>query len=279
MTERHLGDSLHDLLDGRLSRDKAHDAMAHLAQCDDCTREWNELRAAREALNSSQAGIDMRFAQSLIDRDRMAEIAKGESKHRARAARGRPHRAPYALIMASVVVAVVVAAYVVGAPRSIDPADEILAEGAEGAAVDTMAATALREGVAMDTWVQPDWEASGLIPVEASVYETTDGSQLLVARLLAGADAVVLIEQVGALVSASADWPRMRVGERDVLIVSSDPLQVMWQSRSHVLAAGCRCSQDTLAAVIGAFPADGQPGAVQRIAAGFTEFAHALSGG
>ena len=94
MNDKHLGDRIHDLLDGRLSRTDTHAAMAHLDHCEECSKRWQELRSAREALNSSPAGIDMRFAQMLLDKDRMAQIAQGESKHVARAARGRGSARP-----------------------------------------------------------------------------------------------------------------------------------------------------------------------------------------
>jgi len=62
--------------------------MEHLDECPECAERWQELRAAREALNSSEVGIDVRFAQQLLDRKRMAQIASEETPERARAASG-----------------------------------------------------------------------------------------------------------------------------------------------------------------------------------------------
>ena len=50
MTARHLGNRIHDLVDGRLSRADSYVAMAHLADCEDCGSEWEQLRKERAAL-------------------------------------------------------------------------------------------------------------------------------------------------------------------------------------------------------------------------------------
>ena len=278
MTDKHLGERIHDLLDGRLSRDESQAAMAHLAECEQCNARWQELRADREALNSSPAGIDMRFAQLLLDKDRMAEMARGESKHVARAAKGRDKRpATIAAATAIILGFTVMGAYLAGSPDTID--NNLVAIAASGdersmAVIDPEAMAAAK----MTDWVQPDWQASGLIPVEAKIKRHGD-AEILVASMLVGPDPVVIIEQRGRLsVVIVEQAPTITVNGLDVYVVSSTPLQVLWQSGPVVIAATCNCAVDTLATAIAAFPKADDPGVMDQIGAGFGVFGDALTG-
>ena len=277
MTDKHLGERIHDLLDGRLSRDDSHAAMAHLSECEDCNARWQQLRADREALNSSPAGIDMGFAQMLLNKDRMAQIAKGESKHVARAAKGRDRRPATITAAAAIILGfTVVSAYLAGSPDTVD------------ANIVAMAYTADRSTVGKDVqgmdlthmtdWVQPDWQASGLIPVEAKVMRH-EGADILVASLLVGLDPVIIVEKRGRLAAVVAEQaPNISINGVDIYVVSSAPLAVLWQSGSVVIAATCECALDTLGTAISAFPQDRQQGVMDQIGAGLGVFGDALTG-
>ncbi|WP_062208978.1 anti-sigma factor family protein [Demequina oxidasica] len=282
MTQKHLGENLHDLLDGRMSTADAAEAMAHLEECDDCNARWTELREAREALNTSSAGIDMRFAQQLLDRDRMAQIAQGESKHRARAARARPSRHRSATIAFSILIFAAVgvgAAYYAGGPDQVPL--EFAAASAEGTApnVAYMGPQDMRSADNMRAWVHPDWQDSGLVPIEARVVRGDSGAHMLVASLLAGIDPVVVTEQHGDLVHERvADLPRADVPGIDVYIVRLEPAQLVWQTGDVVVSVSCSCAMVTLETVAGTFPTNTEPGFLDRVHAGLGAFAGTLTG-
>ena len=280
MTAKHLGESVHDLLDGRMSTTEAADAMRHLDECPECADRWQELRAAREALHSSSAGIDMRFAQQLLDRDRMASIAKGESKHRARAASGR-NRRPATLGFAIVLVATAGtgAAYYAGNPEDIPV--EFAASSSEGASssVASMNPENMRSEDDMSAWVHPDWQDSGLVPIEARVMRRDNGAHVLVASLYAGLDPVVVTEQHGDLAPQRvADLPRADVQGVDAYIVRLEPAQIVWQTGDIVVSMTCDCAMVTLETVAGTFPTNTEPGFFDRIANGLGELAGTLTG-
>ncbi|WP_296664974.1 anti-sigma factor [Demequina sp.] len=279
MTARHLGERIHDLLDNRLSRPAAAEAMAHLSECPECTERWRELRAAREALNSSEAGIDMTFARRLLDRERMAQMAEQENPRSARAARGRDRR-PVILTLSVtlVLVAVLGAAYVAGAPAEVDP--ELSASSEDGMlSVVQLDSQSMRSGDELNAWIHPDWQASGFVPVEAVVREASDGSPVLVARLLSGSQPVLVLEQQGRLNSAYvADAPLAEVEGIDAFVVSTSPASVVWQAGEIVVSLTCTCAVGTLEDVAAAFPQDGEPGFVDRIMSGMGVFADALTG-
>ncbi|MFW2513946.1 zf-HC2 domain-containing protein [Demequina sp. SO4-13] len=279
MSDQHLGDDLHDLLDNRLSSARSAQAMSHLEHCPDCRMRWNDLREARDALKTASAGIDMSFAQQLLDRDRMAEIAKGESRHQARAASGR-HRQPMlaAMIMIVAVTAGVGAAYLAGAPDEVslefaEGTGPAVQAGSAGGDVTYVAAQTMRGGDALRSWVHPDWEATGLTPVEGAVMRTPGGELVFVATILADLEPVVITEQHGRLSSAFAEqFDSLDLGHTMAYIVSDDPRQLVWQTGDVVISATCSCALSTLEAVAACFPAQGDPGFVDRVADGLREF-------
>jgi len=275
VSDKHLGDSIHDLLDGRLSSAQSQEAMAHLAHCTECDTRWRELLAAREALSTSSAGIDMRFAQLLLDKDRMAEIAQGESKHRARAARGRDRR-PVTVVVAVAAIAVIVvgAAYVAGAPATVQADFAAAAHEGSTARMGTVAAEAPQDS----PWVHPIWQDSGLIPGDARV-ETHGGAKILVASVLVGREPVVITEQEGRLSNEVVEYaPRLTVEGVDTYLVNTVPVQVIWQAGPVVIAATCACAVDTVVTVVAAFPQAKDPSAIDRIADGFGVIAGAMTG-
>jgi len=278
VTDKHLGERIHELLDGRLSAEESRVAMEHLAVCEECTARWQELRAAREALNSAPAGIDMRFAQMLLDKDRMAEIAKGESKHVARAAKGRDKRPATVAAAAAIILGFTVgAAYLAGTPDTVSEDLVAIAASSDGRSTAVMDAESM-DSAPMTDWVRPDWQASGLIPVEAKI-KRHGGAEILVASMLVGPQPVVIIEQRGRLAAVVVEnAPIITVNGVDVYVVSSAPIQVLWQSGSVVIAATCSCALDTLATAIAAFPQADDPSAIDQIGAGFGVFGDALTG-
>jgi anti-sigma factor RsiW len=276
---RHLGERIHDLLDNRLPRDAAAEAMAHLEECAECSARWNDLRLAREALNSSDAGIDMSFARSLLDRDRIAQIAQHESPRHARAARGRDRR-PVVLTLSVVIVlaALVGAAYVAGEPDDVDPG--LTASSEDGVlSVARIDSRSMRSGDELGAWIHPDWQTSGFEPVEAALKEVPNGSPVLVATLLNGSVPVLVLEQQGRLSpELVADLPLAGVEGVDAYVIGTSPSRIVWQAGEIVVALSCDCAQGTLEEVAAAFPQDDEPGFVDQVMAGMGVFADALTG-
>lgn len=277
MKPRHLGDDIHELLDGRLRGDRAYTAMAHLGECAECARRFEELRRAREALNSSQAGIDMRFAQQLLDRRRIAEIAASESPDRARAARRRS-KAPLIAAATVVVVMMVVvgAAWQAGAPDAVSL--EFAAADANPATVAYVDTQEMRSGELLRSWIHPNFEASELVPVEASVVRARDGQLALVATLLAGMEPITVVQQHGHLDERlTAALPAAQVARAEAFVVASgDSSTVVWQTGDVVVALSCECSVATLESVAEEFPTAQDPSFVDRVADGLDTFADAL---
>jgi len=274
---RHLGDSVHDLLDGRLRGDRAYAAMAHLGECEECAARFHELRTARDALNSSQAGIDMRFAQRLLDRDRIAEIAAHEDARKARVVRRR-RRLPLIFAASSVVLlatVVVTAAWKAGEP------DEVSLEFAQPrdtavpvAYVDTQG---MRRGE-LRSWIHPDFASSRLIPVDAQVVQRRNGQQVLVARILSGMTDITVVQQHGRLNDEIVDQlPVAEAGDAELYVLSDGPTSsVVWQTGDVVIALSCDCTLAELTAVAEEFPSADEPSFVERVSDGLEALADAL---
>jgi anti-sigma factor RsiW len=275
VTSKHLGDKIHDLLDGRLVGDKAYTAMAHLGECEDCAARFHELRAAREALNTAEAGIDIGFAQRLLDRERIAQIASQEPPHRARASAPRDHRPTFAVIGVAAAASFVVAvAWVMGAPTQVGLEFVTTASGNSAQPVAYMGAQGMRSGDQLRSWIHPDFSTSGLVPVEAKVLQRSNGSNVLVATLLRGMDVVVVTQEHARLASVVNDLPHADVEGIDVFVLSSaEPAQVVWQTGDVVVALGCECALSTLESVAAEFPTAEHPSFVDRVGEGFQELA------
>lgn len=286
MTGRHLGDDIHDLLDGRCDPATVSRAMAHLDDCADCRTRWDDLRAAREALKTSSAGIDLRFAQQLLDRDRMAEIAKGESRHRARAARGRDRRPMLASVGVVAVVTVGMgAAYVAGTPAEVglefaeDAPGPVDAVAPTEGAVQFIGAQSMRSGEQLRAWVHPDWEDTGLVPIEAKVVRSRSGANVLVATVLASLDTIIITEQHGRLVDDLGErFASVDLGHTEAFIVGEWPQQLLWQTGEVVISATCSCPMSTLEEVAATFPAEEDPGFLDRVGAGLGKFGDVMTG-
>lgn len=254
--------------------------MEHLEECDECTTRWHELRAAREALNSSQAGIDMRFAQQLLDRERIAQIAAREDARNVRAVKPR-NRVP-ALATASV--AIVAMIVVAAAWRAGEP-DTLALEFAESATSASQSVAyvdpqGMRSGELLRSWVHPDFASSDLVPIEATVVEKPSGKRALVATLLSGMDLITVVQQHGRLVpSLTEGLSRADVPGRQVYVVTEEaPASVVWQTGDVVIGLACECALSTLESAAADFPSDDEPGFVERIGEGLKVFADALDG-
>ena len=277
MKPRHLGDAVHDLLDGRLRGDRAYAAMAHLGECEACAARFHELRAARDALNSSQAGIDMRFAQRLLDRDRIAEIAAHEDARKARVVRRR-RRAPLIIAASAVIVlasAVVTAAWQAGEPEQVglefaQPRDSAVPV----AYVDTQG----MRGGELRSWIHPDFASSRLIPVDAQVVQRRNGQQVLVARILSGMTDITVVQQHGQLNDDLVnELPIAEVGGEELYVLSEgDTSSVAWQTGDVVIALSCECALAELTEVAEEFPSVDEPGFMERVSGGFEALADAL---
>lgn len=281
MTSKHLGESIHDLLDGRLRGDRAYAAMAHMGECEDCALRFHELKAARDALTSSEAGIDMRFAQRLLDRERIAEIAAGAPSvgHKKR---GSVRKAPVLAAASLIVIAVVLVgvAWRVGAPDEVTLAFAAPREG--GAYPVAYADTQqMRSGELLQAWIHPDFSTSGVIPVEATVVQRGDGGMVLVATIVAGPEAqqVTVVQQHGHLSQHATDqMPRADVKGAEVYVVENEGYSpmVVWQTGDVVVALSCECSLTTLESVAEEFPSASDPGFADRVAEGFSTLAAAV---
>lgn len=280
MTQRHLGEGIHELLDGRLRGADAFAAMAHLDDCDECATRWRELRAAREALNSSQAGIDMRFAQQLLDRERIAQIAAREDARNVRAVKPR-NRVPALATASFAIIALIVVA---AAWRAGEP-DALALEFAESARTSAQSVAyvdpqGMRSGELLRSWVHPDFSSSHLVPIEATVVEKPSGRRALVATLLSGMDIVTVVQQHGRLTPAlTEDLPLADVPDREVFVVhDEEPASVVWQTGDVVIGLACECALETLESAAADFPSGAEPGFVERLGDGFMDLADALDG-
>lgn len=289
MSDQHLGEELHDLLDNRLSATRTAASMRHLDACADCRLRWDDLRNAREILQTSSAGIDLTFSQDLLNRDRIAEIARDESKHQARAARGKDRRPMLASLVVLVAVSAGVgASYVAGSPAeiSLEFADEpALAAGGtqagvmqvaqpaqQSATVSYMGATSMRGGESLRSWVHPDWKATGVTPVEASVLTTPNGDHVLVAQILYERHPIVITEQYGQLSAALIEQAQaVDLGYTQAYVLSESPWQLVWQTGDVVISATCSCPLVTLQEVAECFPAQEDPRFAERVINGFRE--------
>jgi len=279
VTGRHLGERIHDLLDNRLPRPAAAEAMAHLSECEECATRWHELRSAREALHSSEAGIDMRFTSRLLDRNRMAEIASHETRRDVRAARGRDRRpVVLSLSLAAAAGAVVGAAYVAGTPAEVDPT-VAAASYAGNVSLVSYQPSEISDGEVPDRWAQPDWESTVLEPLGASERIDPNGHRMFVLTMEAGDHRVVVTEQRGRLDPACvAEAPRITVDGVDFYQVETSPLRVVWQAGAVVATLTCDCTWEALEEVAEQFPQDGEPGFADQVMSGMSVITAALTG-
>ena len=281
MTTRHLGKRLYALVDGRLSREDAYVAMAHVGECDECAARWQALRKDRIALQTSGTGIDMTFTGHLLDRSRIAEIARDEPRRHVRAARRRGVNVAVVGISFLAGGALVLGVlWTLGAPPEVGLEVAAPPDQSTAASVQLMGAPRMRVEGSLISWVHPEWEASNVIPVDAAVIQMDDGTTVLVASILAGGEPIRVIEQRGTLpASFGAGLAMGAAKDREVYVVSEDPSQIVWDAGGVVVSLGCACSVAILESVASQFPDGHEPGILERLGDGLETAADAVAGG
>jgi anti-sigma factor RsiW len=281
VTTRHLSKRLYALIDGRLSREDAYVAMAHVGECEECAARWEALRRDRIALQTSGTGIDMTFAGHLLDRSRIAEIARDEPRRHVRAAHGRGVNV--AVVGVSLVAGgalVLGLLWTLGAPPEVGLEVAAPPDQSTAASVQLMGAPRMRVEGSLVSWVHPEWEGSTVIPVDAAVIQMQDGTTVLVASILAGGEPIRVIEQKGTLPTGfGAGLPKGATADREVYVVSEDPSQIVWDAGGVVVSLGCACSVAILESVASQFPDGHAPGILERLGDGLETAADAVAGG
>jgi hypothetical protein len=281
VTTRHLGKRLYALVDGRLSREDAYVAMAHVGECEECAARWQALREDRIALQTSGTGIDMSFASHLLDRSRIAEIARDEPRRHVRAAHGRGVNVAVLGISALAGGALVLGLlWNLGAPPEVGLEVAAPPDQSTAASVQLMGAPRMRVEGSLISWVHPPWESTDVIPVDAAVIQMADGTTVLVASILAGGEPIRVIEQRGTLPAGfGAGLPKGMATDREVYVVSENPSQIVWDAGGVVVSLGCTCAVDVLESVASEFPDGHEPGVLERLGDGLESVANAVAGG
>ena len=281
MTTRHLGRRLYALVDGRLSREETYVAMAHVGECSECAAKWEALRRDRIALQTSGTGIDMSYTSHLLDRDRIAEIARDEPRRHVKAARGRGvNIAVVAVALVAGSALVVGLLWRLGAPPEVGLEVAQAPDTSTASSVQLMGAPGMRHEGSLVSWVHPAWETSSVIPVDAAVIQTANGTTVLVARVLAEGAPVTVTEQKGTLPAGfSSEFPMGGATDHEVYIVSDKPAQVVWDAGGVVVGLTCDCQVDVLENVASQFPNGNEPGVFQRLGDGLRVVADAVTGG
>jgi hypothetical protein len=277
VTTRHLGKRLYLLVDGRLDRADAIEAMTHLEDCEACTNEWREILRAREALQTSGSGIDMRFARRLLDRDRIAEIAQAEPKRHVKVASGvRPHVVRATALGTVATIAVLSVLYALGEPDRVG-IDSLASANAENGPVRVVG----EEGPdprSLDPWAHPVWDDSEFVPISAWILDD-DGVPMLQATVLLGEHEMLITERKGRLVVRPDDAVvRAEDTSREVYLVDGDDSAVVFESADAVVMIGCTCPMDSLLGAVDEFPEASGQGVLARLGSGVGEVADAVTG-
>ncbi len=281
MTTRHLGKRLYALIDGRLSREDTYVAMAHVGECEECAERWEALRKDRIALQTSGTGIDMSFTSHLLDRTRIAEIARDEPRRHVRAARGRGINVAVAGVSLLASGAIVLGLlWRLGAPPEVSLEVAVAPDQATASSVQLMGAPRMRVEGSLVSWIHPAWESSSVIPVDAAVIQTAEGTTVLVARILAGGESIRVIEQKGTLPSGFGESHSMgSETDQEIYVLSDDPSQIVWDAGGVVVSLDCTCPIEVLEAVASQFPDGNEPGILERLGDGLQVVADAVAGG
>jgi len=280
VSTRHVTRQLNLLIDGRLGREDALKVMGHLAECELCTAEWDALRRDREALQTSGSGIDMRFAQKLLNRERIAVIAQTEPRRHAKVARSvRPHVLRGSLIAVSGVVGILTILYMLGEPKEVQ-----LSAFVEGNSVNGLTSHAIYPLGAggMNSLVtsgQPGW-ASEEITQLGTVIQENNGVRVSRTTARMGENEFIVTESRGRLPQNVGEvLERSDQGGREVFLLDGDGSGVLFASGDGVVMIDCSCSGEALAGVVEAFPEEQPPGVLTRVSDGMGEIADAVTGG
>ncbi|MCJ7827057.1 MAG: zf-HC2 domain-containing protein [Demequinaceae bacterium] len=280
MLSRHVIRQLNLLIDGRLEREDALKAMAHLEGCERCTAEWDALRRDREALQTSGTGIDMRSAQRLLGRERIAVLAQAEPRRLAKAATGvRPHILKGTIMAASGVIAILSILYMLGEPREIPLSSLLPGNTIYGPTVSTLVmdnADARENAIASES---PAWQVPEMTPLGTIIVDD-NGARVSRTTVLMGENRFTVTERRGRLPKDVEDFlQRSDQGEREVFLFDEEGSGVMFESGDNVISIDCDCSLDVLVGIVNTFPEESSPGVLTRLGDGVGVIADAVTGG
>jgi hypothetical protein len=308
----HLGSRLSALVDGQLSPAESERALEHVTGCPRCADELAAARAARRALSAAgpvEPAPDL--AARLLALSAQIPPAVDDPLRRPPAASG-PWSEPVALprgawsgelrggvlrrrVVGLVVGGVGVAAvglFVLGESPTVTPnlhrTDPLtvlahaapLATGAARVDAGGAAGDAGDDALLLGTLVSQGWTCPTVLPDGFDVVDVRDDTarEVLEIDLAAPGGEVVVREQAGRLDTAAlADATTWDVDGRAVHVLSDEPWHVVWQSGNTVIDVVADTEQDTLVALVAAFPArDYDAGVPARISRGWTTMTGAL---
>lgn len=276
----HVTRQLSLLIDGRLERPDALKAMAHLAECETCTSEWAALRKDHEALQTSGSGIDMRFAQRLLDRERIAVIAQAEPRRHAKAASTmRPHVLRGTLMVASGAIGILAILYLLGEPQEIPVSTLIAGNSATGQAVMAISVNGADKADTLVASGHPEWVDSEMVPLETVTLEE-DGIRLSQTTVRMGENQFVVTEGHGRLQRDIGEvLEQSTQGDRAVFLVDGEGAGILFASGDMVVMIDCSCSEEVLIGVAEYFPEESPPGVLTRLGDGVEELADVVTWG
>lgn len=279
MTTRHVTRQLNLLIDGRLAREDALKAMGHLAECEWCTAEWEAMRRDREALQTSGSGIDMRSAQRLLNRERIAVIAQTEPRRHAKIARSvHPHVLRGSLLVAAGVVGILTILYVLGEPKEVQLSTLFDGASAHGLAAPTESQMSAGGIDVLATSGQPEWASEEIVPL-GMVIQENDGIRISHTTARMGDQEMVVTESRGRLPhDVDEVLERSDQGNRAVYL-GDDGTGVVFASGDSVVRITCDCSEETLVVIVDAFPDEQHPGLLTRVGDGMGAIADVVTGG
>ncbi|MBN2177729.1 MAG: zf-HC2 domain-containing protein [Demequinaceae bacterium] len=280
MLNRHVIRQLNLLIDGRLEREDALKAMAHLERCERCTAEWEALRRDREALQTSGSGIDMRSARKLLERERIAVLAQAEPRRLAKAATGvRPHVLKATVLVASGVISVLTILYILGEPKEIPLSRLLPGNTIYGPTVSTLADSNLGARDQVVAYETPAWLAEDMTPLGTIVGED-DGARVSQTTVLFGENCLTVTERQGRLPrDVGEHLERSDQGEREVFLLDEEGSGILFESGDSVITVGCDCTLDVLVGIVDSFPEESSPGILTRLGDGVGAVADAVTGG
>jgi hypothetical protein len=275
---RHVARQLNLLIDGRLDRDDALKAMAHLEECERCGARWEALRRGREALQTSGSGIDMRSAQHLLNRDRIAMLAKAEPRRHIKVAAGvRPRFFKGLILTAPMVVATLTALYMLGEPREIPlstllPGNTVYGPTVSSLALDGSTSVGSVEYSSCPQWVDPD-----MTPLDSVVREE-EGVKISETRVLFEGNQLTVTERPGRLPREVGEVLPRAESDRDVYVLDEEGTDIVFESAGQVVTASCDCPTDVLVGFAGGFPEGDSPGLLTQLGDGVGVVVDAVTG-